>query len=197
MYRPVRIEPPTSLPVSLEEVKAALDIGYVEKDELIKGLIAAAVSYLDGWSGVLGRCLCEQTWRQDFDYFCWDLRLPMFPVLSVESVKYTDVNGAEQTVSPDSYSVLTDGLGTFVRFTKGFSFPTTKAFESAAVRVTYVCGHEDGDDEDPVPAAIKQAIMLLVRLWFDNPSAVVIGATVEKLPFAVDALLAPYRRVRF
>lgn len=197
MYRPVRIEIPTTLPVTLAEVKAALDIGYVEKDDLIEGLMAAAVSYLDGWSGILGRCLCEQTWRQDFDYFCWDLRLPMFPVLSVSSVKYTDTNGVEQTVAASSYQVLTDGLGSFVRFRNGFSFPTTKAFESAAVRVTYVCGHEDGDDENPVPQAIKQAIVLLVRHWFDNPSAVVIGATVEKLPFAVDALLAPYRRIRF
>ena len=197
MYRPVRIEAPTSLPVTLAQVKAALDIPYVEKDELIKGLMAAAVSHLDGWTGILGRALCEQTWRQDFDYFCWELRLPIFPVISVASVNYTDVNGAEQTVAAESYSVLTDGLGAFVRFKNGFSFPTTKAFESAAVRVSYVCGHEDDDEENPLPAAIKQAIMLLVRHWFDNPTAVIVGTTAEKMPMAVDALLAPYRRVRF
>lgn len=197
MYRPVRTEPPSRLPVTRAEVKAALDIGYVEKDDLIDGLIAAATSYLDGWTGILGRALCEQTWRQDFDYFCWELRLPMFPVLSVASVKYDDVDGVEQTVAAANYSVLTDGLGSFVRFKNGFAFPNTEAFESAVVRVAYVCGHEDGDCEDPVPAAVRQAIMLLVRHWFDNPTAVVVGVTAQALPMAVDALLAPYRRVRF
>lgn len=197
MYRPVRIEPPSSLPVTLAEVKAALDISYTDKDDLIDGLIAAAVSHLDGWTGILGRALCEQMWRQDFDYFCWELRLPMFPVIEVDSVKYTDTNGVEQTVAEANYSVLTDGLGTFVRFKTAFAFPVTKAFEPAAVRVEYFCGHEDGDNENPVPQAIKQAIMLMVRHWFDNPNAAVIGVTVAKLPFAVDALLAPHRRVRF
>jgi len=197
MYRPVRTEPPSIQPVTLAEVKAALDISYTDKDDLIDGLIAAATSHLDGWTGILGRALCEQMWRQDFDYFCWELRLPIFPVLSVASVKYDDVDGVEQTVAAGNYSLLTDGLGSFVRFKNGFAFPNTEAFESAVVRVEYFCGHEDGDTENPVPQAIKQAIMLLVRHWFDNPNAVVVGVTVAKLPFAVEALLWPYRRIRF
>ena len=48
-----------------------------------------------------------------------------------------------------------------------------------------------------VPAAIKAAILLLIRHWFDNPSAVQVGQPVQAMPFAVDALLAPYRRISF
>lgn len=196
-YRPVLVEPPTSLPITRSEVKAALDIGYAEKDALIDGLIAAATSYLDGWTGILCRALCEQTWRQDFDRFSRDLRLPLFPVLSVEGITYIDVNGAQQAVSNANYSLLTDGRGAFVRFKTGYFVPTTQVNASAAVGVTYVCGAEDGDDENPVPAAIKQAMFLMIRQWFDNPTSVVVGQVVATMPFAVEALLAPYRRTRF
>lgn len=197
MYRPVRTDAPTSLPVTRDEVKDALDISYTDKDELIDGLIAAAVSYLDGWTGILGRALCEQSWRQDYDYFCWQLRLPMFPVISVDAVKYLDVNGDEREISDASWALRTDSLGAHVAFVKSFSFPNIQPLTDAAVWVEYTCGHEEGDDLDPLPAAIKQAILLLIRHWFDNPSAVVIGVTVDNMPFAVEALLAPYRRIRF
>jgi hypothetical protein len=38
---------------------------------------------------------------------------------------------------------------------------------------------------------------LLIRHWFDNPSAVVTGTIATALPMSVDALLAPHRRTRF
>jgi uncharacterized phiE125 gp8 family phage protein len=46
-----------------------------------------------------------------------------------------------------------------------------------------------------VPEPIKQAILLLVGAWFENREAVLTGTIVATLPFAVDALLAPYRVV--
>lgn len=218
MYRPVLVAPPVIKPVTLAEVKEGLDIGYVEKDALINGLIDAATTYLDGWTGILGRCLCEQTWRQDFNDFRSCLRLPLFPVISIESVNYTDTAGAEQTVAAENYSLRNDDLGAYIEFISTFSFPSLNA-AGAAVSVEYVVGYADtpavdaveADPEaDPpieaveavprlsnVPAAIKQAIMLLVRQWFDTPSAVNVGTIVSPMPFAVDALLAPFRRVKF
>lgn len=199
MYRPVLVTPPTIKPVTLTEVKAALDIGYTDKDTLITGLIAAATSYLDGWTGVLGRCLCEQTWRQDFDDFRSCLRLPLFPVISITSVKYTDTSGVEQTIDAANYTLRNDELGAYVEFTRTYSFPSLNS-EGSAVRVAYLAGYADvagAPKTSSVPDNIKQAIFLMVRQWFDNPTNVIIGQTVEKLPMAVDALLAPYRRVRF
>lgn len=57
--------------------------------------------------------------------------------------------------------------------------------------MTYVAG------EAAAPAAIKAAILLLVRHWFDNPSAVVVGVIAQEMPLAVQALTAPYRRICF
>lgn len=196
MYRPVLVTPPAIKPITLTEAKAALDIGYTEKDTLITALIAAATAHLDGWAGILGHALCEQTWRQDFDHLWACMPLPLFPVISISSVTYRDTNNVEQTIDSANYSLQTNGLGSFVRFISTYSPPSTYT-EQPSVSVTYKAGYADSGSSSTVPDAIKQAMALLVRHWFDNPSAVIVGATVEKLPLAVDALLSPYRRVRF
>lgn len=212
MYRPVLVTPPTIKPVTLTEAKAALDIGYSEKDTLITGLIAAATAYLDGWTGILGRALCEQTWRQDYDsfgswsstrnvpygrpcYFGARQRLPLFPVISIASVKYLDTSGVQQTISSGNYTLKNDEEGAYVEFISTFAYPNIYR-ESASVSVEYVAGYEDAGDV-PVPEAIKQAMLLMIRQWFDNPTPVIVGATVEKMPFAVEALLGQFRRNRF
>jgi len=199
MYRPVLVTSPAIKPVTLTEAKAWLDIGYTDKDTVITGLIGAATAHLDGWTGILGRCLCEQTWRQDFDDFRSCLRLPLFPVISITSVKYTDTAGAEQTIPSENYTLKNDDLGAYVEFTSSYSFPSLNT-ESAAVRVTYLAGYADiagTPKTSSVPDDIKNAIALLVRHWFDNPGAVVVGVTAQQLPQGVDALLAKHRRPRF
>lgn len=200
MYRPVLVTPPSIKPVTLTEAKAWLDISFTAKDTVINGLIAAATSHLDGWSGILGRCLCEQTWRQDFDRFARVLRTPLAPVMSIVSVKYDDENGDEQTIDPGSYELLIDDLGPYLKFADTYQVPQIAA-GCPAVRVAYVAGYPStGSDPNKVwagPDDIKHAIALLVRHWFDNPSVAVIGATVQSLPMNVDALLAKYRRIRF
>ncbi len=193
MYRPVLVTPPADTAVSSSEVKAHLDISYTDKDSLITALIAAATSHLDGWTGILGRCLMTQTWRQDFDDFWSEMPLPLFPVTSITSVKYTDTAGVEQTIDSANYTLKHDGRGAYVEFVSTYSFPALNA-ESAAVRVTYVAGDANAA---AVPGAIKHAMLLMIRHWFDNPSAVQVGMPAQAMPMAVDALLAPYRRVKF
>jgi len=79
MYAPIRTTPPATLPVSLTEAKLHLRVDHDDEDLLIEGLIGAATDHLDGWTGILGRCLEEQEWRQDFDGF-ENFRLPLYPV---------------------------------------------------------------------------------------------------------------------
>lgn len=61
-----------------------------------------------------------------------------------------------------------------------------------AVSVTYVAGYGNAD---AVPAPIKAAILLIVGHLYENREASTVGVSAELLPMAVDALLAPYRRV--
>src|SRR5690606_33464031 len=102
MYRPVLVEASTTLPITVEEVKQALRIETADDDALLEHEIRAAAAHYEGWTGILGICLAEQIWRQEFDGFgC--LQLPLGPVLSIASVKYRNRQGQIATVDSDEY----------------------------------------------------------------------------------------------
>jgi uncharacterized phiE125 gp8 family phage protein len=67
--KPIRTVAPASTPVSLSEAKAHLRVTSSAEDAVIQMYLDAAVSYLDGWAGVLGRCMVTQTWAQTFSDF--------------------------------------------------------------------------------------------------------------------------------
>lgn len=203
MLRPVLVTPPGSTPVSLVEAKAHLRVDSTDEDDLITSLIGAATGYLDGYAGILGRCLMEQMWRQDYEAFlCPDvppvslpsrigfaLRLP-FPDVTGVTVKYYDQNNAQQTVDSANYVVLDDELGSFVGFSYHYVAPNTY-FRLDAVSVQLTAG---ADDAASVPAALRHAILLLVGDWYQSRETAQSGR-IAALPFAVDALVAPFRRV--
>lgn len=176
MLAPVRTAEPAVTPVSLIEAKAHLRVDHNDDDTLITALIAAAVDHLDGWTGILGRCLVEQTWRQDFDTFATCLPLPLGPVISVSSLTVGGV-----TVDASDYALLVDAGGRArVEIAHIASGPGT-------VSVTYKAGYAT------VPAALKVAIMLLVGNWYENREAV--GEARSELPIGAHALIAPFRSV--
>jgi uncharacterized phiE125 gp8 family phage protein len=194
MLAPVCVTPPAELPVSLDEAKAHLRIDFGDDDPYVMGLISAATAHLDGWSGILGRALVTQTWRQSLPAFpgCGVIRLPLAPVQAVTEVTYRDGDGSEQVLDAGVYSsVLVDALGPYVRRCSGCSWPATAPMDDA-VAVTFTAGY-GGPGE--VPQAIRHAILLLMGHWYANREPVNIGNITSNLDFAVTALLAPFRHV--
>lgn len=196
MYRPVLTTAPQMTPISLQEAKGNARVDFPDDDDFITGLIYAATSYLDGWSGILGRCLEEQTWEQSFDRFARCMRLPLAPMIEIVSVKYDDVNGVEQTVDPSKYEILNEDAGPYVRFVRSYGFPGVD-INVPSVRISYKAGYaRGGDNLSTVPPAIRHAMLLMVGHWYENRGLVVIGQIPSGLPMAADALLAPFRRIR-
>lgn len=200
MYRPVLVTPPAVALISRSEAKVHCRIDHDDDNETIDALISAAMSYADGWTGILGRCLVEQTWRQDFDDIWGCLRIPLFPVISISSVKYRDTQNVEQTISSSNYTLQTDDLGSFARFLSNYSAPALYT-ELPRVSLTYKAGYANGGTEQAptlgaVPGAIKQALLMLIAHWYENREAVTMGAPVV-LPMAVESLLSPFRRIKF
>ena len=177
------ITPPEPI-VSLDTAKAHLRVTTDDEDALITAYLEAAQSSLDGPNGWLGRAIGLQTleWLSD-DFPDGCTPLPFGPVQEVEQVGYTDVSGDELTVEVDRFVVRPDGR---IRLVRGAAWPSHDG-NPDTVRVRYVAGF------DPVPAAVGQAILLLVGQWFRNRSAVNVGNIVNALPNGVEALLAPYR----
>lgn len=188
MLSPVRTAAPSVTPVSLTEVKAHCRVEGTDSDAVLTALLNAAVDHLDGWTGILGRCMVTQTWRQDFSGFgC--MRLPLWPVASISTVTYYDADNAQQTLSTDVYTLRSDALGAYVDLKPDQSWPGVYA-RPDAVSVTFIAGQAAAD----VPAALKAAILLLTSHWNENREAVSEGS-MSPLPFGVSALIAPYRRV--
>jgi uncharacterized phiE125 gp8 family phage protein len=185
--RPVLITPPSAAPVTIEAARAHLRVDHADDDALIEGLVAAAVSHLDGWTGVLGRCLEAQTWELALDRFpAREVGLPLGPVVSVTSIKYDGPDGTERTVDPAGYVVDGRPLEGWVIPVAGFAWPATIDAVNA-VRVRWVAGNG-------CPAAVRQAILLLVGHWYERREAA--GETAAEIPFGVRSLIAPFRRVR-
>jgi uncharacterized phiE125 gp8 family phage protein len=192
MHRPVLIVPPAALPVSLEEAKQHVLVEADEDASLLEALIGAATEHLDGWTGVLGRCLVEQEWRQDFDCFARCLPLPIGPVLEITSIRYRNAAGQMATVSQADYSLRTDGGGrASVRFRDQYAFPGSLS-QVGALSVSFRAGYA----VDDVPKPLKTAITMLAAQWFNNREATVTGTIATELPLAVSVLISPYRKMR-
>lgn len=196
MHSPVLVTPPAIMPVTLQEVKLHLAVDHDDHDAMIAGFIAAAVDHLDGWTGILGRALVEQTWRIDFDGFSDSFRIPLGPVQSVTSLTVRNEAGQLSTVSSDEYSLLSDEIGPYVKFKSDFVRPSDLN-ETKPIALTWLAGYAAVDDVSTVPHAIRVAIMLLVGHWYNVRETVNVGNIVTELPFTVNALITPYRRVFF
>jgi uncharacterized phiE125 gp8 family phage protein len=188
MYAPVRSTAPAVLPISRDEAKSAcrVDTTNTDEDDLIDGLIEAATSLLDGWSGILGRCLVTQSWQALADDFEQCMRLPL-PAATITSVKVRNAAGQLSTVTSTNYALRRDLRGSYVRFADAYSWPTDLA-ETQAVTIEFTAGYGAAED---VPSAIRQAIYLLVAHWYANREAVMVDSVAE-LPLGVKALLAPF-----
>lgn len=196
MLAPVRTVAPTNPLLTTAEVKAHLRVDTSDDDALIDAIRDAVTDHLDGWSGILGRCLLSQTWRQDFpDFGTLDrIRLPLMPAKSITSITYRDGLNAVQTLSTSIYSgPFVDGLSPFVSLVSGQVWPSTYEREDA-VSITFVAGYDTAAD---VPKSIRQAALLMIGDLYEHRETVAIGTISSSIPASpnVDALLSKYRRI--
>ncbi len=180
--------------VTWEEAKAHLRLSSEAEKALVESYIAAATAWIDGPAGWLGHSLGPQLLQWDGRLTCDRTPLPYGPILEVESI-VTDANSQDPvTVDPINYHLHING---------NLIVPTGAAWVLAPdLRIRYWTGYAARDPQDAtawivnVPAPIKQAILLLIGQWFTTRAAVNVGNIVNAMPFAVEALLAPYRTWR-
>lgn len=192
-YRPSLVTAPAASPVSLEAAKEHCRVLHDDEDGLLQAYLDAAVNHLDAAGGILGRCLINQTWQQKWSGFPPGEILPLpFPDVSSVTVTYT-ANGSDTTFAASNYALLELDWTAAVVLKSTASWPDVDDIP-APVTVQFTAGF--GATEDDVPAAIRHAVLLLVSTWFENRENVVVGQPVSApLPFAVNALIAPFRRV--
>jgi len=185
---PVTTVPPASEPVTLDEAKEFLSIDpeETEFDALIGSLITAAREQLEA---VTGTRLVEQTVDIRASEWCDLHRLPIGPVLSVDSIQYLDRAGEEQTVASAEFELFGAGLSQGMMPSVGNGWPDDVLRRRDAIRLVMVLGY------DPVPKPLWTAILLMVGDVFANRETAVTGTVAAKIPMSmtVDNLLGNYR----
>ena len=172
------ITAPITEPVTLAEAQVQCRVDDVAFDNAITSMIKSARMAAEELSG---RSLLSQTWEITLDNFPDQIRLPRPPVTSIVSVKYIDVNNVEQTLSSGSYTLdnaSDDGVHWLV-LAANTSWPLT--YENInVVKVRYIAGYANAA---AVPETIKQWMLYKISTMFDNPSGMIIGKTMNQIPF--------------
>jgi len=193
MLKPVRTVAPdsTKLLISLAEALAWLRVDDSDSNPLVTTLIATVTEKFDGYAGILGRALINQTWRVNFESWPSDnIRLPFSPVSAITTVKHYDASNVQQTVASANYSLLEDSLSPYVKFISTYSTPTLYDRDDS-VEILFVAGY--GADATYVPAPIRTAALLTLAHLYENREAVTIGEQPFEVPMSAASLLEPYR----
>lgn len=147
----------TVLPVDLDVARQHLRQDQ-EADDLMIGLYLRAA--VDSVQDMTGRALMRSTWEyraRSLD--CCSVRLPLAPLISVESVT---VDGAALTA--DDYEVIAPSGATC-----GRGWITTEAtWPSGPAVVKFVAGYPS---KDAVPAALQAAVLLALGSLYENREA--------------------------
>ena len=159
------ITPPAAEPLTLTEVKAHLGITGNEQDAALALYLTAVRETTEK---VLSRAFMPQVWEQTIDEFpTAEIQLPKVPVRSIVEVTYNDADGVPQTLDTESYYLdnISEPSWLFPTDDEWGSISTLDAVN--AVRVRFVAGYADLEDEEAVaqaavPAPIKQALLLML-----------------------------------
>lgn len=172
--------PPIIEPVTLDEAQAHLrSDDDVTENATITALITAAREYCEA---VTRQALAEQTIEAYPERLSGAIQLPVGPLLSVDSIVYTDSTNTERTVGETDY--IADVLS--CRIVPVQPWPTFDAAPINPIKITYIAGYET------TPQSVKQAMLLLIGHWYINREAVSTDI-VRPIALAVDSLLSVHK----
>lgn len=191
---PQLVTPPAADILSLGEIKQHLKIFHNDEDDFLTRILKSVTARLDGYHGEFHRCLINQTWKIQLEQWCFPLRLPFVPVVSISSVKYWDnaTPSVQQTWAAANYTLHEDVLGAFLQIKYNVSPPNLYVQRIDAIDVEFVSGY--GAAATAIPEPIREAALLWIGDSYENRETVVTGTIVSQIPQAVERLISRYNR---
>lgn len=187
------ITPPASNPITLDEAKKHLRVSSNDDDTMITNMVAAATRYAEQF---LGRAFVDQTWELVLDDFpVAEIKIPLPPLIEVQSVKYFDPNGDEQIVDTANYFVDNVSQPGWVVPEGNLVWPTTLAAINSVI-IRFRAGYADIGGSPPVstvPDDIKSALLLLLGTLYEFREDTVLDMTTLRMPFSADIMLRNYK----
>lgn len=143
------------------------------EDDLLNAIITAAREHVED---IIRRAIITQTWDYFLDRFPSgnSIKLPYGNLQTVSSVKYTDSDGDQTTMTVTTeYLVETNGdqCGRIV-LPYGVSWPSFTPYPSKPIVIRYVCGWTT---RALVPYKIKAAIKLICSDLYANRESQIVG----------------------
>ncbi len=186
---------PASEPLTTAEAKTHLRVAHSDDDTYIDSLIKMARTLVEE---ECNRALITQTWEgylQDFpgsddDY---EIMINKCPVSSVSSIQYYDSDNSLQTLSTDYYEAYTEGEPAIIRLKYNQSWPSVYDRKKAII-ITFVTGSANAA---AVPQPLKNAMLMIIGHYYENRQDVITGMSVNEVPMASRALMAPYKLMRY
>lgn len=166
------ITAPTSLPVTVADLKEHALIEHDEQGAAIARMIRAASDYV---GRVNGRILAPSTFRLTCEGFGHCIELPVAPLREVRAVMYRDEADVEHTIAEAGYVLQLTPDGGRVVFKPDYSFPASLSRLPDPVWVEFDAGFDDPDltgaGDDPrlvLPEGLALAVLMLAATWFDH-----------------------------
>lgn len=186
------ISTPSIEPVTVSEQKEHMRVSVSDEDSLIENLITVARMSIEN---ITSNRLITQTVKGVLDRFPSEaeIRLPLVPVVSVDSIKTIDTNGTEAVFSSSNYEVDNIGIPSRIRLKTGKSWTEPSVYrEVNGVEITFTCGY--GAEASSVPEPLRLAIKLLAAHFYENREATVfILKDIKELPLGLRYLVDPYK----
>jgi uncharacterized phiE125 gp8 family phage protein len=149
--------------LTMGDVKPQLGVLHAAEDGLLDQYIQAVESHA---ARLLDRALLTSTWELELELFPVEhyIRLPLGQLQSVTSFTFVVGDGAPMTVPEESYEVRTGDRGS-IELLPGRTWP------AGDVRRVFVCFVAGWPSPAAVPAAIKQAMRLMIRETYYHQEA--------------------------
>lgn len=170
------IDGPDTEPITLVQAKAHLRVTASDEDTLITSLITVVREMAEDYCQ---RSFALKTYRVTLDEFPDEIKLEFPPIVSVESVAYTDADGNPQTLAEDQYSVDIVSQPGWILPAYDVTWPDTQEVANA-VTADFIAGAAD--------ATANQAMLLMLAHLYENRGDTSSGEP-DIQPMAAKALL--------
>ncbi len=180
-----RVAAPTLRPVSLDEAKTHLKVSGTDEDTLITTYLDASIAACEN---KLQTAIMDTNFVLYQRSFCQHLNLQKNWVNQINSVKYYDENGTQQTIASSNYTLQDFKVPNVLYFNSSYSFPSTDTREFS-VEVNFNAGAMAASGVLP---NIRAAIFLEVGDRYENRQNEIVGERIAVVMFnsTADKILA-------
>lgn len=180
---------PTEEPIDLDEVKLALHIDSDADNLRILRLLRAARFHIENEYRLAIMAQTVDCWYDAFPELDSFIILPKSPASTVAVTLFSKTS-VESTWAAANYQLDTNAWPSRLVLAPEATWPTDELRSANGIRARLTCGWAN---KDAVPEDVRQALLLLITHWYEQPKIVEVGHLVNIVPYGLESLMRNYR----